>query len=65
MTIRPYSLTPATEARPERLLDPDPDGIGRCEAVRRLLASADDDRTIYAPATWWRRFKALLRAWVA
>lgn len=50
---------------PPRLSDY-PDGIGRTEAMRRLLALAEaQPRPLWSLAFWWRRLAALVRAWRA
>ena len=50
--------------RPEPRLTHHPDGIGRVEAVRRLLALADQTpRRIYSLRFWARRLAALWRVW--
>jgi len=41
------------------------DGLTRAEALRRLLALHEQERTIYSLRTWWRRLKALWAVWRA
>ena len=50
--------------RPEPRLTHHPDGIGRVEALRRLLALAEQSpRRIYSLRFWARRLAALWRVW--
>ena len=63
MTATPGTVRGDGETRPRPLIDPDPDGIGRVEALRRLLALADREPPSALTPHWIVRLRAAWAAW--